>query len=88
VRITVDGEQVKEWPYFEEFYVEPGKHFIKAIKSGYWLNQTEEWRAGGFRARDQVESSTRIGSQSNAVTPAARMTCMTLGVTRSCGTGT
>ncbi|MDI3290687.1 hypothetical protein [Polyangium sp. 15x6] len=40
VRVTIDGEDVREWPYFSEIYVEPGKHHIKAAKLGYWMNQT------------------------------------------------
>ncbi|MDI1480111.1 hypothetical protein [Polyangium sp. y55x31] len=40
VRVTIDGEDIREWPYFSEIYVEPGKHHIKAAKLGYWMNQT------------------------------------------------
>ncbi|MDI3283858.1 hypothetical protein [Polyangium sp. 15x6] len=40
VRVTIDGEDVREWPYFSEIYVEPGKHTVKAKKDSYWMNQT------------------------------------------------
>ncbi|TKD09491.1 hypothetical protein [Polyangium fumosum] len=47
VRLTVDGEQVTDWPFAEEFYVEPGKHTIKAIADGYYFNETTvELKAG------------------------------------------
>ncbi|MDC0746421.1 hypothetical protein [Polyangium mundeleinium] len=41
VRVTIDGEDIREWPYFAEIHVEPGKHTIKAKKDSYWVNQTE-----------------------------------------------
>jgi hypothetical protein len=40
VRVTIDGEDVSEWPYYSEIYVEPGKHTVKAMKDAYWMNQT------------------------------------------------
>jgi hypothetical protein len=63
VRITVDGEEVKEWPYHEEFYVEPGKHFIKGIKTGYWLNQTEVALAAGEQKQLSIAMQARVHSQ-------------------------
>jgi len=47
VRLTVDGEQVTDWPFSEEFYVEPGTHTVKAIADGYYFNETTiELKAG------------------------------------------
>ncbi|MDC3959916.1 PEGA domain-containing protein [Polyangium jinanense] len=46
-RITVDGEQVRDWPYSEVIYVEPGKHHIKAIADDYYFYETSvEVKAG------------------------------------------
>jgi hypothetical protein len=63
VRITVDGEEVKEWPYHEEFYVEAGKHFIKGIKTGYWLNQTEVELAAGQQKEVSIAMQARVHTQ-------------------------
>ncbi len=62
VRITIDGEDVKDWPYFSEFYVEPGKHHIKAIKSGYWQNQTDVEVGRGERKDLSIAMQERVNS--------------------------
>ncbi|MDI3290204.1 hypothetical protein [Polyangium sp. 15x6] len=46
-RITVDGEQVRDWPSSEIIYVEPGKHHVKAIADDYYFYETSvEVKAG------------------------------------------
>jgi hypothetical protein len=43
--------------------VEPGKHFIKAIKSGYWLNQTDVELAAGEQKDLSIAMQERVHSQ-------------------------
>ncbi|MDI1442910.1 hypothetical protein [Polyangium sp. 6x1] len=62
VRITIDGEDVKDWPYFSEFYVEPGMHHIKAMRSGYWLNQTDVEVGRGEKKDLSIAMQERVHS--------------------------
>jgi hypothetical protein len=40
VRITVDSEWVRDWPYHGVIFVTPDdKHEIKAVKTGYWVQR-------------------------------------------------
>jgi hypothetical protein len=41
VRVTIDGEDIEEWPYTSEIFIKPGKHTVKAMKDSYWVNQTD-----------------------------------------------
>jgi hypothetical protein len=63
VRITVDGEDVREWPFHEEFYVEPGEHAIKGIKTGYWLNETKVDLKAGEQKELSIAMQARVHSQ-------------------------
>ncbi|MDI1483517.1 hypothetical protein [Polyangium sp. y55x31] len=63
VRINVDGELVMDWPYNDEIYVEPGKHFIKAIADGYYHNQTDFEIEAGERKTLNIAMQHRIQSQ-------------------------
>ncbi|MDC0747738.1 hypothetical protein [Polyangium mundeleinium] len=71
-RITVDGELVMDWPYHDEFYVEPGGHEIKANASGYWMNETHVDIKAGERKELRIAMQQRIHSQYVAF-PAAPM---------------
>lgn len=62
-RITLDGEEVAEWPYLNEFYVEPGKHHIKATKLGFWMNQTAVEVGKGERKDLSIAMQERVHSQ-------------------------
>ncbi len=62
VRVTVDGEYVRDWPYFSEFYVEPGRHTVKAVRSGYWQNQTEVEVQKGEQKELSIAMQERINS--------------------------
>ncbi|MDI3283845.1 tetratricopeptide repeat protein [Polyangium sp. 15x6] len=62
-RITIDGEEVAEWPYLNEFYVEPGKHHIKATKLGFWMNQTAVEVGKGERKDLSIAMQERVHSQ-------------------------
>lgn len=63
VRVTIDGEEVKEWPFHEEIYVEPGKHHIKATKLGYWMNQTTVEIGKGERKDLSIAMQQRVHTQ-------------------------
>ncbi|MDI1435687.1 hypothetical protein [Polyangium sorediatum] len=72
VRLTVDGEQVTDWPFAEEFYVEPGKHTIKAIANGYYFNETTVELKAGEQKVLNIAMQQRIQSHYVAF-PAAPM---------------
>ncbi|MDI1446274.1 hypothetical protein [Polyangium sp. 6x1] len=63
VRITVDGELVMDWPYHDEVYVEPGSHEIKAMASGYWLNETHVDIKAGERKELRIAMQQRVHAQ-------------------------
>ncbi len=67
-RITVDGERVQEWPMSEEFFVEPGKHIIKAMAEDYYVNHNEVSIEAGEVKVLRIPMQRRIFSQTYEVT--------------------
>ncbi|MDC0747552.1 hypothetical protein [Polyangium mundeleinium] len=72
VRLTVDGEEVTDWPFSEEFYVEPGTHTIKSIADGYYFNETTVELKAGEQKVLNIAMQQRIQSHYVAF-PAAPM---------------
>ncbi|MDI3281761.1 PEGA domain-containing protein [Polyangium sp. 15x6] len=61
-RITVDGEQVRDWPSSEVIYVEPGKHHVKAIADDYYFYETSVEVQAGEEKTLSIAMQRRIQS--------------------------
>ena len=61
--VDVDGETIRNWPFFDRIYVMPGKHEVKAMRLGYYSSHSNVTIVAGETREVTLALQPRVSTE-------------------------